>query len=198
MRQLRCAAAAEARGLLRLLLVRVGAVSADPAVARLLQSGSMRLISFRYTSLLKRGIWLSAAALLVTVSAPAVIGGSLRQNPAAALLPAAILIALCVYFSRITQIHRLADEVTDCGDHLKARRGRTDQVVPFAHVSTADVVTGGGLHRIRLHLLAPSRFGAHIEFLPHASLWSNLGAVQRVAAILNERASQAKFAGSVP
>ncbi len=152
----------------------------------------MRVISFRNTVLFKRGIWLTAAALIAFAVTPSVLDGSLRQDPASSLFPAGILCAFFVYFLRKTQIHRLADEVMDCGDHLKVRRGRTQEIIRFSNVATADVSTSGGIHRITVRLRQPTKLGGQIEFLPQASLWSNLAGVKRVAAGLTDRANQAK------
>jgi hypothetical protein len=58
------------------------------------------------------------------------------------------------------------------------------------------VSTSSGIHRITVRLRAPTKLGSTIEFLPQASLWSNLPGVQRVAAGLTERGNQAKGAGS--
>ncbi len=41
----------------------------------------MQAISFKNISLFKRGIWLSAAALMVCVAAPSMFDGSLWKNP---------------------------------------------------------------------------------------------------------------------
>ena len=140
----------------------------------------------------KRGIWLTAAALLAFAVTPSVLDGSLRQNPASSLMAVGILCAFFAYFLRKTQIHRLADEVTDCDDHLKVRRGRTEETIRFSNIATADVSTSSGIHRITVRLRQPARLGGQIEFLPQASLWSNLPGVKRVAANLTDRANQAK------
>jgi hypothetical protein len=92
---------------------------------------------------------------------------------------------------RRTQIHRIADAVVDCEDHLKVRRGRIEELVPFSNISTADVSTSGGIHRITIRLRNPAKLGKEIVFLPQASLWSNLPGVRRVAIGLAERANQA-------
>jgi len=96
-----------------------------------------------------------------------------------------------VYFLRNTHIHLLADEVMDCDDHLKVRRGRTEEIIRFSNIATADVSTSSGIHRITVRLRQPAKLGGQIEFLPQASLWSNLSGVKRVAAGLAERANQA-------
>jgi hypothetical protein len=80
----------------------------------------------------------------------------------------------------------------DCDDHLKVRRGRTEEIIRFSNVATADVSTSGGIHRITVRLRQPTKLGGQIEFLPQASLWSNLAGVKRVAAGLTERANQAR------
>jgi hypothetical protein len=151
----------------------------------------MRVISFTNTSLFKRGIWLTAAALIAFAVTPSVLDGSLRENPASSLVAVGILCAFFVYFLRKTHIHLLADEVMDCDDHLKVRRGRTEEIIRFSNIATAGVSTSSGIHRITVRLRQPAKLGGQIEFLPQASLWSNLSGVKRVAAGLTERANQA-------
>ena len=45
-----------------------------------------------------------------------------------------------------------------------------------------------------MHLREPTKLGGRIEFLPQASLWSNVSAVKRLASGLTDRANQAKSA----
>jgi hypothetical protein len=148
----------------------------------------LRVISFKNTQLFKRGIWLSAAALIAFVAAPSALDGDLWRNPLPGAIAVAILCAALIYFFWKTQIHRLADEVQDCGDSLTVRRGRVQEIIPLSNVAAAEVASSGGFHRIVVRLRAHSRFGARIEFLPQASLWSNPGAVKNVALDLSERA----------
>ena len=152
----------------------------------------MRAISFKSTALFKRGILLSALALIAFVAGPSALDGDLLRNP----LPSAIAIGLLgialVYFYWKTQMHRLADEVLDCGDGLEVRRGRMAETIPLSNVAVAEVSSGAGLHRITLRLRERSAFGRQIEFLPQASLWSNLPAIKSVALGLSERANQAR------
>jgi hypothetical protein len=155
----------------------------------------MQVISFKNTALFKRGIWLSAAALVACVTAPFMLDGSLWRNPLPNLFGVGALCVFLGYFLWKAQIHRLADEVVDCEDNLKVRRGTLEAVVPFSNIATADVSTSSGIHRITVRLREPTKLGSKIEFLPQASLWSNLPGVQRVAAGLAERAIQAKAAG---
>ena len=152
----------------------------------------MPVISFRNTRLFKRGVFLSAAALIAFVVAPGALNGNLWQNPIPNWGAACILIGFLGYFLRKTPIHRLADEVADCDDHLNVRRGSTEEMIPLANISVAEVASSGGLHRITLRLSRPTKFGGQIEFLPQASLWSNLSAIKRVAADLTDRANQAR------
>jgi hypothetical protein len=151
----------------------------------------MQVISFKNTPLFKRGMWLSAAALLAFVAAPSVLNGTLWRDPLVTVIPLCILCGFEVYFFRKMQIHRLADEVMDCEDHLRVRRGRTEEIIPFSKIASAGVSTAGGIHRLTIRL-EPLASGAKIEFLPQASLWASLRAVQRVANNLTERAQQAK------
>jgi hypothetical protein len=153
--------------------------------------GAMQVISFKNTVLFKRGIWLSAAALIAFVFAPSALDGSLRQNPASGLFAAAVLGAFFAYLLWKTQFHRLADEVLDCEDHLKVRRGRVEATIHFSQVAAADVSTGGGIRRITVRLRESTRLGMKIEFLPQASLWSNMSGLKRLASGLTNRANQA-------
>ena len=155
----------------------------------------MQVISFKNTVLFKRGIWLSAGALVAFVVTPSVVDGSLWQDPASTLFGLVILGAFFVYFLWRTQIHRAADAVLDCEDHLKVQRGRTEEVIPFSNIDTVEVSTGSGIQRITVRLRVPTRLGGKIEFLPQASLWSNVPGVKRLASSLTDRANQAKRAG---
>jgi hypothetical protein len=157
----------------------------------------MKVISFKNTSLFKRGIWLSAAALLACVATPSLLNGSLWRNPEPALFAICVLGAFELYFFKKTQIYRLVDEVVDCEDHLEIRRGRTEEIIPFSNVSTADVASGGGFHRITVHLRETTKFGTQIDFLPQANLWSNLPAIKSVASSLTDRANHAKYGPTV-
>jgi hypothetical protein len=152
----------------------------------------MQIISFRNTALFKSGIWLSGAALIACVTAPFMLDGSLWRNPLPNMFGVAALCLILGYLLWKAQIHRLADEVIDCGDSLKVRRGGLEATIPFSNIATADVSTSSGIHRITVRLRDPTKLGNRIEFLPQASLWSNLGGVQRVAAGLAERGNQAK------
>ena len=148
----------------------------------------MQVISFKNTQLFKRGMWLSAAALVAVVAAPSVLNGALWQDPWVSVIPLCILSGFWVYFFRKTQIHRLADQVIDCENHLQVRRGASEEIIPFSAVAGAEVSTSSGFHRITVRLVNGA---ATIEFLPQASLWGNLPAVQQVAARLTTRAQQA-------
>jgi hypothetical protein len=149
----------------------------------------MQVISFKHTALFKRGMWLSAAAVIACVLAPSILDGSLLRNPMPHLGAVCILSGFWLFFLWRTQIHRVADEVVDYEDHLKVRRGRIDENVPFSNISMADVSTNSGIHRITVRLRNPGKLGKEIVFLPQASLWSNLSGVQRVAISLTERAN---------
>jgi hypothetical protein len=148
----------------------------------------VRAISFKNTALFKRGVWLSAAALLVFVAGPAALDGNLWVNPLPSAIAIGILCSALIYFFWKTQIHRLAEEVLDCEDSIKVRRGRVQEDIPLSNVTAVQVFSSGGLHRITVQLRQPSRLGSRIDFLPQASLWSNLPAIKELAEDLNERA----------
>ena len=153
-----------------------------------------QLISFKQTTLLKRGFWLSAAALIACVMFPAEIDGSLWQNPLPTVMALCVLVVFFGYFLWKLPIHRLADLVIDDQDHLVARRRWTQEIIPLANVAAAQVSTGLGVHRIAIRLRVPSRLGQQIEFLPQASLWSTLSGVQQLASDLSDRANRANGA----
>jgi hypothetical protein len=157
----------------------------------------MRAISFKNTALFKRGVWLSALALLAFVAAPSALDGNLWRNPLPSTIAMGLLAVALVYFFWKTQLHRLADEVLDCQDSLKVRRGRRTETIPLSNVAGAEVVSGGGLHRITLRLRERSPLGRQIDFLPQASLWSNLPAIKLIALDLTERANDARALASL-
>jgi hypothetical protein len=148
----------------------------------------VQAISFKNTALFKRGIWLSAVALVLFVTAPAALDASLWRNPLPSAIAVGILCAALSFFFWKTQIHRLVDEVLDCGDHLQVRRGRDEETIPLSRVSAVEVASSGGFHRITIRLRTPSKFGLRIEFLPQASLWSNISAITQIALDLTQRA----------
>jgi hypothetical protein len=149
----------------------------------------MQAISFKKATLFRRGIWLSAAALIAFIAAPAALDGELWRNPVPSAIAIGLLCAALVYFFWKTQIHRLADEVWDCKDSLKVRRGRLEEIIPLSNVSGAEVISRGGFHRITVRLRERSKLGRQIEFLPQASLWSSLPAIKSLALNLTERAA---------
>jgi hypothetical protein len=149
----------------------------------------VQAISFKNTALFKRGIWLSVIALVLFVAAPSALSGDIWKNPLPSVIAFGILGAALIFFFWKTQTHRLADEVLDCGDRLKIRRGGTEETIPFSQISVVEVSTSGGFYRVTLRLKEFSKlFGRRIEFLPQASLWSNLPAVKALAQDLSERA----------
>jgi len=156
----------------------------------------VQLISFKDTILYKRGMWLSAAALVAAVAAPAVIDGSIFGQPIAHIVPLCILVGFWVYFLQKARFFSIADEVVDCRDHLKVRRARTEVVIPFSAVASAEVTTDFRIHRITVHLRERTKIGNRIDFWPQASLWSNLFGVQQLALGLAERAKVAAAATS--
>jgi hypothetical protein len=150
-----------------------------------------QVISFRNTVLLKRGVWLSVGTLVAYAAAPSVLSGDLWRRPVVDVIPLCILIGFFVYFLRKTAFHRVADQVVDCMDHLEVRKGRTDEAVSFANISSVEVSTHLRMHWITIRLRKPTRLGDRIDFLPQASLWGNLPAIQQVATRLTARAHQA-------
>ena len=149
----------------------------------------MQAISFKNTRLFKRGIWLSAAALIAFVAAPSAVDGELWRNPVPGAIAIGLLCAALLYFFWKTQMHRLADEVLDCQDSLARYEEGASKTIPLSNVSGAEVLSRGGFHRITVRLHERTKLGRQIDFLPQASLWSNLAAIKTVALSLTERAA---------
>jgi hypothetical protein len=151
----------------------------------------MQVISFKDTVLYKRGFWLSAAALVAAVAAPSVVDGSIFSQPVIHVIPICILIGFWVYFLQRGRFFSIADEVVDCGDHLKVRRAHTAIEIPFSGISSVEVSTAYRMHRITVHLREQTKIGKRVDFWPQASLWGNIFAVQQVAIGLADRAKRA-------
>ena len=150
----------------------------------------MQVLSFKNTALFKRGLWLSMAALLVFAASPFVLDGRLWRQPGASLIGVDLLVLLFGFLLWRTRFHLLADEVIDADVHVVVRRGKNMLPVLFSNIASAEVMTFSGVHRIVVRLHEATPLGKRIEFLPQASLWSNLPAVQRIAANLASRATQ--------
>jgi len=151
----------------------------------------MQVISFKDTVLYKRGFWLSAVALVAAVAAPSVVDKSIFNQPVVHIIPICILIGFWIYFLQKGRLFGIADEVVDCGDHLKVRRARTEIEIPFSSISTTEVSTMYRMHRITVHLREQTKIGKRVDFWPQASLWGNLFEVQQVAIGLADRAKRA-------
>lgn len=149
----------------------------------------MQVLSFKNTALFKRGLWLSMATLLVFAASPFVLDGRLWRQPGASLIGVDLLVVLFGVLLWRTRFHLLADEVIDADVHLVVRRGKHMVLVLFSNIASAEVMTFSGIHRVVVRLHEATPLGKRIEFLPQASLWSNLPAVQRIATSLANRAS---------
>ena len=151
----------------------------------------VKVISFKDTILYKRGIWLSAAALVAAVAAPSVVDGSILSQPIVHIVPLCILIGFWIYFLQRGRFFGIADEVADCGGHLRVRRARSEVVIPFSAIASAEVATVFRMHRITIRLRERTKIGSRIDFWPQASLWSNSFGVQQLVLGLDERAKVA-------
>lgn len=83
----------------------------------------MKVISFKNTTLFKRGLWLSAAALIACVAAPSVASGALWQNPVVNMVPLFILAGFWAYFLHNLHVHRLADGLTERANEANTLNG---------------------------------------------------------------------------
>ena len=163
----------------------------DGKVARV--SKVVKIISFRETVLFKRGVVLSVLALVICTATPAFIGAAAAFLPSLAATGAMALV--CAYFLYRTRTLALSDEVMDCEDHLKVRRGRKEVTISMSAVARAEISSAAGIHRLTVRLRAPGELGGAIDFLPQASLWSNRPALNAMAGELTARARQANPGG---
>jgi hypothetical protein len=150
----------------------------------------MQVLSFKNTALFKRGLWLSMATMMVFAASPFVLDGRLWRQPGSSLIGVDLLMVLFGFLLWRTRFHLLADEVIDAEVHLVVRRGKKMLLVLLSNIASAEVMSFSGIPRIVIRLHEYTPLGKRIEFLPQASCWSNLAAVQRIAASLANRASQ--------
>jgi hypothetical protein len=150
----------------------------------------MQTISFKDTTLYKRGFWLSAAALVAAVAAPSLVDKSIFNDPIVHIVPICILSGFWIYFLQMGRFFDIADEVVDCGDSLKVRRGRMKAEIGLSNILSAEVSTTFRMHRITIHLRERTNIGKRVDFWPQASLWGNTFAVQQIATDLADRAKQ--------
>jgi hypothetical protein len=153
----------------------------------------MRLISYRNTAMAKLAIWFGAAGILVVVATPQIVAGHLGEDAGPALGGLCALAALLFLGLWWARIHALADQVLDCGDYLEVRRGQIRENIPFATIRGVSGTSFAQFGRLTIRLVAPTRLGADIDFMPHAHLWSNPAEIQRFAAALTARANRARM-----
>src|SRR5450755_1293143 len=101
----------------------------------------MRLISYSGTTRLKRGFSLAAIALIGIACVPSILNGSFVRNPVVNVVPVLILGGFWVYFLKQSRVFHFADEILDCVDHLKVRRGCISEEIPFYNISGVDLST---------------------------------------------------------
>jgi hypothetical protein len=156
----------------------------------------MQLISYSGTTRMKRAFWLGAFVLIGIVCVPSILDGSFVRNPVVNIVPVLILGGFWVYFLNKSRVLRFADEIFDCVDHLKVKRGEISEEVQFYNISGVEVSIGRP-NRISIRFVIPNRFGSNIEFLPghipKAMSWST-SEMDRVASALRDRADRARAA----
>jgi len=152
----------------------------------------MRLISYRNTAMAKLAVWFGATGILVAIATPAIVNGGFAQDAGPALGGLCALAALMFIGLWRARIHALADQVLDCGDYLEVRRGQIRENIPFATICGVSGSCFANFGRLTIRLVAPTRLGAEIDFMPHAHLWSNPPEINRFAAVLTARAHRAR------
>ena len=108
------------------------------------------------------------------------------------LVAAPIVMAIIGFLVMKSAIWNLADEVYDCGDFLRVRKGAEEDAVPLSNIMNISASLSTNPPRVTLRLAKPSRFGDEIVFLPEVGLRLNLFARLPVVDDLIVRADRAR------
>ena len=150
----------------------------------------MKKISSAWTFFFKRVFpvaWFGFLALfLVTTLATE----AAMDEPMLLAVPA--LMAIVGFAVMKTTIWNLADEVYDCGDFLRVRKGAEEEAVPLSNIMNISASLTTNPPRVILRLAKPSRFGDEIAFLPEVGLRLNPFARLPVVDDLIVRADRAR------
>jgi hypothetical protein len=157
---------------------------------------SSKIISRKSTRAYKRRSWASAAVVFLVVSLADWLWD--RPHLYMDLMLAGLLVALYLYFLRKnTRFHTFADEVLDCGDHLKITKGRMQLIVPFSTIARARFSPGMSLmSTVTLDFVQPTDMGKQIEFLTECKARTAFTEAETIAEDLSARAAQAREAGA--
>ncbi len=103
------------------------------------------------------------------------------------------------YFHGKSVQRNLVDEVYDCGDSLRIRKGREEDTIPLSNIMNVNFNTPPA--RITLTLAVPGKFGSEIAFVPPPKIY--FGAVPEdevatdlLARVIASRSSSKSFAKS--
>jgi len=127
------------------------------------------LISSRATVLVKWMLPIGWLGIVTAVTVKSVDGGSAGLDPLFFAGPLAFALLGFIMVGYFTW--GLADAVHDCGDHLRVRRGRTEDRIRLEDVDSIDV-TLGRQQKVTLQLARPCAFGLQVSFVP--ALWFSL------------------------
>ena len=125
----------------------------------------MKKISSAQTFFMKKifpVIWL---AVIVSIIVPALMNGALAHaGPVVLIVPGVMVVVGVIVYRKL--IWDLADEVYDCGDFLKVRKGSEEATIPLSTIMNVSATTQINPPRITLRLARPCRFGDEITFSP--------------------------------
>ena len=79
-----------------------------------------------------------------------------------------ILMTVFGFFLFKKLVWDLMDEVHDCGDSLRVRRGGDEETIPLKNIMNVSASTMVNPQRITLRLSTPGRFGNEVTFSPPA------------------------------
>jgi hypothetical protein len=110
-------------------------------------------------------IWLGFLAMFVTSGLRDGRFGDAERWPFI-VMPILMAVFGFVLFKKL--VWDLMDEVHDCGDSLRVRRGGDEETIPLANIMNVSASTMVNPQRITLRLVTPGRFGNEITFAPPA------------------------------
>jgi hypothetical protein len=96
----------------------------------------------------------------------ALIDGRFQDPQRLPFLLVPIIMIVLGFFLMKGFVWDLMDEVHDCGDSLRVRRGGDEETIAFTNIMNVSVTTHVSPPRITLRLVNPGRFGNEIAFTP--------------------------------
>lgn len=112
------------------------------------------------------------------------------RQPVLLIIP--VVMGVFGFFLMKHLVWDLVDEVDDCGDTLRVRKGDEEETIPLSSIMNVNLSINQNPPRITLRLVNPGRFGRDIAFMPVLEFTLNPFARNRVAEDLIVRVDRAR------